>query len=236
VKLILFIISFFDNFNKKKIVNFFLKRKRNYNVVIDVGAHKAETIKLFNKFFQVESIYSFEASEENFKYLQKKIKNLNNTKVYNFALGSANETKKFYHLRESSSSTLVKLNKNSKYYKKKNRILNLFRFSPDIKDEYELNIKTLENFLNTENISYVDILKIDTEGYEFEVIKGTKERIKDIKYIYFEHHFDDMLVKNYKLSDIHNYLLSNGFKKKLKIKMFFRKTFEYIYENENLKI
>ncbi len=236
MKLILFIISFFDNFNKKKIVNFFLKRKRNYNVVIDVGAHKAETIKLFNKFFQVESIYSFEASEENFKYLQKKIKNLNNTKVYNFALGSANETKKFYHLRESSSSTLVKLNKNSKYYKKKNRILNLFRFSPDIKDEYELNIKTLENFLNTENISYVDILKIDTEGYEFEVIKGTKERIKDIKYIYFEHHFDDMLVKNYKLSDIHNYLLSNGFKKKLKIKMFFRKTFEYIYENENLKI
>ena len=72
---------------------------------------------------------------------------------------------------------------------------------------------------------------LDTEGFELSVLKGAKEKIKNIKYIYFEHHFDDMLIKKYTLSDIHDYLIKNGFEKKFKVKMFFRKSFEYIYEN-----
>ena len=51
--------------------------------------------------------------------------------------------------------------------------------------------------------------------------------------IHFEHHFDDMIIKNYNLSDIHNYLLKKGFIKYFKVKMAFRKSFEYIYVNEN---
>ena len=86
------------------------------------------------------------------------------------------------------------------------------------------------------SVNSIDILKIDTEGYEFNVIKGAEEKIKNIKYIYFEHHFDDMLKKKYTLTKIHNYLEENGFEKKLKMKMFFRKSFEYIYKNKyNIK-
>ena len=80
--------------------------------------------------------------------------------------------------------------------------------------------------------NYVDILKIDTEGYDFNVIKELGECIKNVKYIYFEHHFHNMLIKNYTLSNIHNYLEKNNFKKVFKIKMYFRKTFEYIYLNK----
>ena len=42
------------------------------------------------------------------------------------------------------------------------------------------------------------------------------------------------LKKNYTLSDIHYYLSKNNFKKVFKNKMFFRKTFEYIYINNAL--
>jgi len=86
--------------------------------------------------------------------------------------------------------------------------------------------------LNSLKIQYVDILKIDTEGYDFNVIKGLGEHIKNIKYIYFEHHFHNMLIKGYTLDNIHNYLVKNNFKKVFKIKMYFRKTFEYIYLNK----
>ena len=79
----------------------------------------------------------------------------------------------------------------------------------------------------------IDFLKIDTEGYEFNVLKGAGNHLKDIRFVYFEHHFDDMLKKDYTLSDIHNYLANNGFKKTFKLKMFFRKSFEYIYENKS---
>ena len=46
----------------------------------------------------------------------------------------------------------------------------------------------------------------------------------------FEHHYHDMLVKNYSFSDIHNLLKKNHFKQIYKYKMPFRKTFEYVYK------
>ena len=88
-------------------------------------------------------------------------------------------------------------------------------------------------FINLYNLDRIDILKIDTEGSEFEILNGIrKEYFSKINYIYFEHHFDLMLDKGYKFSDINKLLLKNNFKKIFKIKMKFRKTFEYIYEKK----
>jgi len=56
---------------------------------------------------------------------------------------------------------------------------------------------------------------------------------KIIDYILFEHHYDNMLIKNYKFADIHRLLQENGFRKIFKTKMPFRKSFDYIYENKN---
>ena len=39
----------------------------------------------------------------------------------------------------------------------------------------------------------------------------------------FEHHYDDMLQKNYTFSDIHNLLKDKKFKQIFKVKMPFRK-------------
>ena len=89
------------------------------------------------------------------------------------------------------------------------------------------------DFINTKKLNNIDIIKIDTEGYEFKIIKGMGKNISKIKLIHLEHHFDDMIIKNYKLSDIHNYLKNNNFIKIFKIKMKFRKSFEYIYKNKN---
>ena len=92
----------------------------------------------------------------------------------------------------------------------------------------------MDNLLNVEKIEFIDLVKIDTEGYDFHVIKGLGELITKVKFIYFEHHFHDMLVKNYKFSDIDRFLKSKNFKKVFKTKMFFRKTFEYIYKNNSI--
>ena len=47
----------------------------------------------------------------------------------------------------------------------------------------------------------------------------------------FEHHYDNMIIKNYNFREINSLLVKNKFKKIFKLKMPFRKTFEYIYEN-----
>ena len=45
----------------------------------------------------------------------------------------------------------------------------------------------------------------------------------------FEHHYDNMIIKDYTFRDINNFLIMNNFSQIYKIKMPFRKTFEYIY-------
>ena len=113
--------------------------------------------------------------------------------------------------------------------------MNLFNYKNNFKVQ-TIKIKPilLSDFLKKKKVDVIDILKIDTEGNEFRVIKGLGDEIKKIRYIYFEHHFDDMIKKGYTLSEMNNYLVKYNFKKKYKIKMYFRKTFEYIYINEKI--
>ena len=75
----------------------------------------------------------------------------------------------------------------------------------------------LFDFINKYNLKKIDILKIDTEGYEYEVLKGLKDKIMNVEFIYFEHHYDDMVEKNYKFSNIHGLLTKNGFSRIFKI-------------------
>ena len=233
-KIILFIINFFDYFHKKKILNF-LKRNnhKDFNIFFDIGAHKGETIDLFMQNFNINKFYSFEASPKNFEILKKNVSKYKDKKIYieNVAIGSSSEKASLKQVQESSSSTLTNINLESKYFKKKQKILNFFS-----KKKYYTNIsieiKTLYEYLNSKLIKNIDFLKIDTEGYEFKVLLGLKNKLLNVKIVLFEHHYDDMLKKGYTFTDINTLLVKHNFKQIYKTKMPFRKTFEYIYINK----
>ena len=44
-------------------------------------------------------------------------------------------------------------------------------------------------------IETIDFLKIDTEGYEYEILLGLKNKLKNVKLLMFEHHYDNMIKK-----------------------------------------
>ena len=129
-KLTLFIISIFDYFYQKKIINFLKKKNFIIDIIVDVGAHKGETIKLFLKHFKPKKIISFEASPKNFSKLNKKINRIRQrfpkTKIIieNIGLGEFKKSLQFKQVNESSSSTFAKINFDSNYYKKKNLFRN----------------------------------------------------------------------------------------------------------------
>ena len=232
------ILDFFDFFYKKKILNFLKSLKlQNLDVVFDVGAHEGEMQFFFLKNFNVKKIISFEASEINFSQLKKNVE-LNkkrffhsNILIENIALGEESEKKIFKQFIETSSSTFSNINTNSKYFKKKFQLLNKKRDNSFF-EKKQIQLTPLNEYLENKKINKIDILKIDTEGYEFEILKGLKNQIKIIDIIFFEHHYDDMINKSYTFSDIHNLLKKNNFEKIFKSKMPFRKTFEYIYRNK----
>ena len=227
------ILNFFDYFHKKKIIKKITETQKNTNIeiIFDIGGHRGESIELFLKNLNVQKIYSFEPSELNFKFLLKTTESLQkkfkNTSIFleNFAVGNLNKNIELNYLNETSSSTIRSLNVKSKYFQKKEKY-----FGKLINKKYQVKQIEFKDYLKKKNINRIDLLKIDTEGYELEVLRGLKDSIKNVSIILFEHHYDDMVIKDYTFSDIHDLLIGNGFQKIYKIKMPFRKSFDYIYK------
>jgi len=235
-KLIITLLNFLDYFQQKKIINLINSKFSKPIIVFDIGAHYGETIKLFLKKMNLEKIYSFEASPQNFQTLKNNISkhHSNKVKIYNFGVGAEIEKNYINQTIETSSSTINQLNKQSKYLKKKLKILNI-KNENSFYHKVPIKILTLDSFIEENKIHCIDLLKIDTEGYEFNVLKGLSKYSKKVKIIYFEHHYDDMIIKDYKFSNIHKLLKDYGFTMIKKSKMIFRKSFEYVYENKKNK-
>lgn len=235
IKFLSFFIDLLDKGNKKKIKLFFLKKFKDKHInIIDIGAHKGETIRLFLDNFKINKILAFEANPYVFKILKEKIKKIDYSQrinLFNYGLGEKKEKQTLQIFNDTSSSTFNPINRKTRYFKRKNFFLSFFKKDILIKEEL-LEIYPLSEFQQFNEIEIIDILKIDTEGYELNILKGIKqEDLKKITFIYFEHHFDLMIKKNYKFKDIDRFLKNNNFVMRFKIRMKFRKTFEYIYEN-----
>ena len=229
------IIDFF--YQKKK--NSFLKKKipKNIDTLIDVGAHHGDTISEFLKIFQIKKIYAFEPSKKNFEKLKKKTEKIEKQnsvkiKIYPYGLGKKNDIMQLTEITDGVSNTFNNLNMNSKYLKKKKFITTFFGMKRFIKDEVPTKIIPLKEIIKEEKIERIDLIKIDTEGFEYNTLVGMDREIKKVRFVLFEHHYDNMIIKNYKFKDIHTLLIDNGFQKVYKIKMPFRKSFDYIYENQ----
>ena len=127
------IIKIVDFFYQRKIINFFKENiTTEYKVLIDVGAHKGETVSNFLKNFKIKKIYSFEASAATYQSLMKNIKKLKdrykdtNIEIFNEAVGDSNEKKIFNELPDSNSSTFNLIDQTSSYFRRKNKIMSFF--------------------------------------------------------------------------------------------------------------
>jgi FkbM family methyltransferase len=209
-KTITFLIDFVDTYyHQRKIINFL----KNFEIrsVFDVGAHQGEFLKTVKKLKNIEKIYSFEPQKK--KYQKLNIFSIEN-KIYcfNFALGNNNEIKNLKINKKTSTSTFSDINNLSLWYKIKSFILRGTTKSSFIGEE-KVNVMRLDDFCADYKISNIDLLKIDTEGYEKHVLEGALNLIKEkkIKYILLEFQLSNMY-NNYSTNDLENFLDNCNFK------------------------
>ena len=230
-KLILVIIGIIRYYYHQPSILCYLK-KINIKIALDIGAQKGETIDYFLKIPKIKKIYSFEPQEKIFKYLQKKYKNNNKIILSKTPLSDKCRKRVFYINKLSLTSTFSKINTNSLWFIIKKKILNT-------KKTYEskISIKTnsLDNFIKLKKIKKIDLLKIDTEGHELHILKGSKNLLKKnlVKYLLIEINHSNMY-NNYSYKKINIFLKKNNFTIVKKFKFPFHPFTDVLYKKSSI--
>lgn len=155
--------------------------KKNFNnnkiIIFDVGANRGQSIIRFKELFPKSVIHSFEPIDS----CIKEIKNLNFTDVIlnNYALGEKFYKKKFYKYKNDEISSFYNISDKKNFPK---------HINTEVENKFESQINTLDRYLEEKDIIKIDILKIDTQGYEEKVIDGSNTSLKKgiIKFIELE--------------------------------------------------
>ena len=168
---------------------FYMDIKEKINVIFDVGCRTdSEFINFTGEVHYFDPVNEFIESLKKNKILNK-ISQFNN-----FGLGNSNS--QFYYYPKYQS-----------FYDR----INSCKISDD-NNKILLQIKKGNDYVINNNIKSIDFIKIDTEGYELNVLQGFEDCLEIVKIIQFEYG-GTFLDNNIKLIDVINYLRDKGFYK-----------------------
>lgn len=145
-------------------------------VVIDIGANIGLYTLIASKLVKDNGkVFSFEPSKSTYYSFLNNL-NLNNSlnvKSYNIGLGDVENQILALRLDEGGGDA-------DKYFIPTGATLNegLSNVGTVKELEEQIKLETLDSALRLENIQSVDFVKIDTEGYEYFIIKGGQEILK----------------------------------------------------------
>ena len=160
---------------KKKI-----KKIGNQLVIFDVGANNGDFTKLIiESGVSIAAIYAFEPHPNTFVRLEKNLASNNFVRPIQLALSSHKGNDFLYDRLDFKGLGSAHASLSDSIF---SQVYKTERTKVMIKKE------TLDNFCEENSISNIDFLKIDTEGNEFEVLKGSSKMLNNrkIKVIQFE--------------------------------------------------
>ena len=143
-------------------IDFSIIENKKFNIFVDIGAYRGEYINFLLS--RSKKILAFEPIKKNFNLLNK-IFNTKKIFLYNYALGDKKDSvfinsPTYKHQKKTVTTALDQ-----------SSIVNKFK---NQKSE-RVKIQKGDNFLS--EFDKIDFIKIDVEGYEFEVLKGLKKTI-----------------------------------------------------------
>lgn len=196
----------------------YLTKDVNHKLTIfDIGAYDGGTALAYKKNFPNSKIYSFEPFPDSFAKLVKSTSQYKDIIATNKGVGNKKGVAKF----------------NSNKYALTNSLLDTHELGNETWGEgllnteksIEVELTTIDEFVETNNIKKIDILKMDVQGAEYMVMEGAKKTIEQgqINMIYTEIitvptykgqlHFDEMIklmrAFGFTLFNLYNLSLSN---------------------------
>ena len=174
------------------------------DIIFDVGAHYGEWSSIALDNYKNLSVHFFEAVPKTFTILLDKMKDYKETIIYNnFAVSDVIGQRPFYFYEERPGL--------SGYHRRSEETENnIIHTTPKILES--IPTETLDNYCYSRNINKINILKIDTEGADFDVVKGAKRLIEEGKIDTIEFEYGGCWQENgTKLEDIYYFLTKGNF-------------------------
>ena len=176
-----------------------------FDLVI-VGAHNGlglEELILDQK----NKVLLIEPVNYNFQLLKNRFKNKNNIIFENVGLSDEKKQIKFYYVKESSVKKLGKEWASGIGSFKKKHLLDhhrkRFQINENDIEEVDVEIVVFNDLIEKYNISKIEYLFIDTEGYDYQIIKSidfNKIKINKVKFEY--KHLDDTFTFDIRLLEL----------------------------------
>ena len=144
-------------------------------IIFDVGANKGQSINRFKKINAKSLIHSFEPTPHLYKFLCDKFKHDQNIKLNNLGLADTNGVINFHCYKYSSINSPYPIDEKTKFFKA--RIIT----SKADKDNYEeiirINVTSIDEYCSKNSIEEIDLVKIDTQGYEAKILEGMQNML-----------------------------------------------------------
>lgn len=205
-----------QKFNKTKLLKKILPKN---SIIFDIGSNIGQSVQKFNKILPNSKIYSFEPQSNCIILQKKKFFNKKNIKVEKIAFHNKIQKKKFYyHLFQSRNTSelsgFYKINKKSKDSITLNNLKNKNDYFKKLNKFEIIKTEKLDQYVSKNKIKKINLLKIDTQGNEVNILKGSTKTLEKIDYILLEIMFYDYYNHSVSFYEIEKII------KKFKFKLF----------------
>ncbi len=159
------------------------------SIVLDIGTNNGAVLLRLCKIANEGFVFGFEPDPYNYErsLINLGLNDCKNYKVLNTGLGEKIE-----------SGVIVVVDANN---------LGMNKILQDGSEGIKINLNTLNNFSKVNNLTKIDLIKIDTEGFEMKILKGGDNILKKFKPVLFIELDDDNLKEQgYSAKELINYL------------------------------
>lgn len=171
--------------------------------IFDIGANVGLKVKEFQSQFPDSTIYAIEPLPSLFNKLSESNSSNPNVRVFNIGISDRSERLEFHVNSGVDTSSFLVSQKTG---------LNSDNQVKTLQTEY-LPVVSLDEFVIDNDISKIDILKMDIQGSELNALKGAYKLLLDkrIEIIYLETYFIQQYVNQPLFFEIAEYLRSFGY-------------------------
>lgn len=175
--------------------------QRGFKTIVDIGANNGQFALACREWSPQAKIFSFEPLQDAAKKFNLLFKNNPNIKFFNYAIGPFSGKRYIHVSSKSHSSSMLPIGPLQ---------ADQFPGTQEVGLE-QINIAPLDFFITNNEINSPSILKIDVQGYEFEVLQACHNLIQNFDYIYCECSFEELYEGQKLAPEIFAFLSDLGF-------------------------